>query len=85
MANPSMFISYSADAEESPNFHQFITELAAIAGESAFSEAKALKLPKIFATADEVILQQPDGSQEVLVTAIAERHGTYFQRFTIGE
>ena len=84
MAKPSIFISYSADAEESVNFHQLITELAAIAGESAFSEAQALKLPKVFATTDQVILQQPDGSKEILVTAAAERHGAYFQRFTQG-
>lgn len=84
MGKPSIFISYSADAEESSNFHQFITELAAIAGESAFSEAQALKLPKVFATADQVILQQPDGSKKILATAAAERQKAYFQRFIQG-
>lgn len=82
MAKPSVFISYEGDAEESPNFHQFITELAAVAGESAFSEAQALRLPKVFATTDHVILQQPDGTKEILVTAMSEQHTAYFQRFT---
>ena len=85
MAKSTVFNSYSFDAEETADFHQLITELAAIAGETAYSEAQALRLPKVFATAQDVILEQPDGSRKVLSTAAAEKHGAYFQPFTPGQ
>jgi hypothetical protein len=82
MARPNIFISHSLDLEESADFHEILEELAAIAGETAFSESQALQLPKVFATQQEIILQDPDGSQKVLSTAAAEKHDAFFQPFT---
>lgn len=83
MAKATIVVANFEDAEDTAGFHEVIAGLAAIAGETAFSEARALKLPKVFANEQAVILLQPDGSRKVISTAVEEKHGAYFQRFPL--
>ena len=79
--NSHLFIAYNKADEDKAGFKKLITQLAAMAGEAAYSEAKALHLPKIFATTNEIIVQQADGTQTIIATAIGEHHGPFFQKF----
>ena len=81
--NPAnIFISYSFEDEENvARFHKILAELAAVAGQAAFSEANALDLPKVFATNDTVILENKDGSTSIIGRASEEKRGSYFKRF----
>lgn len=64
-----VYISYNfSDIEDSPDAFKIIKELGSNAGKSAAAEAKAAKLPRIFARDNQIIMIDPNGHEQVVTT-----------------
>ena len=77
-ADPEIFISHSSTDNVVVNE---LVNLLAAAGKAAYSEAKVVGLPKIFATEQEIILETSDGKQKVISTASREGKDAFFKKF----
>jgi hypothetical protein len=70
--------------EDSSNAVAIIGSIAAAAGKSAASEARALGMPKVYASATKVIMETADGKKTVIDTADNIPGKKYFKKYTPG-
>ncbi|HEX5555380.1 MAG TPA: hypothetical protein VFX43_19225 [Chitinophagaceae bacterium] len=61
-----------------------ISSIAAYAGKSAASEAKALHMPKVYANTAKVIIETVDGKKAVVATANNIPGKKYYRKYTSG-
>lgn len=73
-------MSEKSEGNEVENTNALIA-LAAAAGKAAYSEAKAVGIPKVFATEKFIIVETADGKREVISTAAAENKEAYFLKY----
>ncbi|WEK36585.1 MAG: hypothetical protein P0Y53_03650 [Candidatus Pseudobacter hemicellulosilyticus] len=67
-----------SDVEDSEDAFEIIKELAATAGKSAAAEAKAAGLPRTFVRDNSIILQYPDGKEEIIDSRLPDINVFFF-------